>query len=119
MRCTYKALVAYLKSRGTPFVEVSEAKRALFAGVRLRSFDVVAYSETGDNLLVTCRGFGEEGGAWGVLMARWQEVFGAGFVAVRAVLGRRSDSPPAGLLFSDADDGAVRFLDMDGKERSL
>jgi hypothetical protein len=104
MRCTVKRLMEYLKMDGTPFVEVDEARRALFAGVRFRSFDVVAYSETGPNLLVTCRGFGEDGGHWGETMKRWQEIFGEGFVAVRAVLDKG---------------GQVRFFDSSGGERFL
>jgi len=103
MRCTYKALLDYLKERGTPFVEVDEAKKALFAGVRLPSFVVVAYSTGGPNLLVTVRGFGEDGGRWGESMRRWQEIFGEGFLAARAVVRG----------------GEVRFLDLDGGERFL
>ena len=103
MRCTVKRLLDYLKGRGTPYVELSEAKRALFAGVRLPSFVVVAYSTGGPNLLVTCRGFGEDGGRVRENMRRWQEIFGEGFAAARAVVRR----------------GEIRFLDLDGKECML
>ncbi|HUX03270.1 MAG TPA: hypothetical protein VMY35_20090 [Phycisphaerae bacterium] len=96
-------LMEYLKARGTPYVEVDEARRALFAG-RLQPFDAVTYSETGDNFLVTCRGFGEEDGAWGRTMKAWEETFGAGFVAVRAVCDK---------------DGQVRFFDLSGGEREI
>ena len=103
MRCTVKRLLAYLKERGTPFVEVEEAKRALFAGVRLPAFNVVAYAEPGPNLLVTCRGFGEDGGRWRENMRHWQEIFGEGFAAARAVVRG----------------GEIRFLDLDGGECML
>ena len=42
----------YLRTAGVPYVAVDEAKKALFAGVRLKSFDFVVYSASGTNLLV-------------------------------------------------------------------
>jgi len=46
----------YLRTAGVPYVAVDEAKKALFAGVRLKSFDFVVYSATGTNLLVDVKG---------------------------------------------------------------
>ncbi len=46
----------YLRARGVPYVAVDEAKKALFAGVRLKSFDFVVYSGRGPNLLVDVKG---------------------------------------------------------------
>ena len=33
----------YLRSRGVPYVPVDEAKRAIFAGDKLKSFDFLVY----------------------------------------------------------------------------
>jgi len=46
----------YLRTAGVPYVAVDEAKKALFAGVRLKSFDFVVYSASGANLLVDVKG---------------------------------------------------------------
>jgi hypothetical protein len=86
MRVTIKAMEAYLRESGTPYVVVDEAKKALFAGVKLRSFDFVAYSESGPNWLITCKPFSAPGMA--DTMRQWQEVFGKGFIAVEARLRR-------------------------------
>jgi len=44
-------LRAFLRDRGIPYVAVDEAKKALFANSRLKSFDFVVYSRNGPNLL--------------------------------------------------------------------
>jgi hypothetical protein len=80
MRVTLKAMEAYLRESGTPYVVVDEAKKALFAGVSLKSFDFVAYSESRPNWLITCKPF-----SWGErreVMRQWEVVFGNGFAAV-------------------------------------
>jgi len=88
----------YLRSAGVPYVAVDEAKKALFAGVRLKSFDFVVYSAGGDNLLVDVKGrrfpYGGAGGGrrwenWTPRedlesLARWEEVFGSGFAGLLA-----------------------------------
>jgi hypothetical protein len=78
----------WLKESGTPYVEVDEAKRALFASAKIESFDFVVYSAEGPNLLVTCEPLVDPGIR--ARMTRWQDCFGAGFVAVevRACAGR-------------------------------
>ena len=92
---------------------MDEAKKALFAGVRLKSFDFVVYSAAGDNLLVDVKGRrfpcggaggrpaadrarsreGPKGGRrlenWTTRedlesLARWEEVFGSGFAGLLA-----------------------------------
>src|SRR3990170_1445387 len=50
------AFEAFLRERGIPCVAVDEAKRALFANAKLKSFDFVVYSKTGPNLLVDVKG---------------------------------------------------------------
>jgi hypothetical protein len=46
----------YLRTAGVPYVAVDEAKKAIFAGVQLKSFDFVVYSAAGPNLLVDVKG---------------------------------------------------------------
>lgn len=86
----------YLRAAGIPYVAVDEAKKALFAGVQLKSFDFVVYSSGGPNLLVDVKGRRfpyERRGArrwwenWTTRedlesLARWEEVFGSGFAGL-------------------------------------
>ncbi len=89
----------FLRQRGTPYVAVDEAKKALFAGAALKSFDFVVYSSTGQNLLVDVKGRKfpyVSGGPTGQKrfwenwveradlddLGRWQEVFGRDFQAM-------------------------------------
>jgi len=86
----------YLRMAGVPYVAVDEAKKALFAGVRLKSFDFVVYSAAGPNLLVDVKGRrfpgrGASGGRrwenWAThedldSLARWEQVFGSGFAGL-------------------------------------
>jgi hypothetical protein len=50
------AFEAFLRDRGIPYVAVDEAKRALFADAKLKSFDFVAYSRNGTNRLIDVKG---------------------------------------------------------------
>jgi hypothetical protein len=75
---------AYLRESGTPYVAVDEAKKALFAGVQLRSFDFVAYSDSGPNWLITCKPFSQ--GDMREVMRKWEDVFGKGFAAAEVRL---------------------------------
>src|SRR6476661_1686626 len=50
------AFEAFLRDRGIPCVAVDEAKKALFANARLKSFDFVVYSKSGPNLLIDVKG---------------------------------------------------------------
>lgn len=83
----------YLRTAGLPYVAVDEAKKAIFAGVQLKSFDFVVYSRAGPNLLVDVKGrqFPYRGGRrwenWATRedldsLARWEEVFGSGFAGL-------------------------------------
>ena len=90
------AFEAFLRDRGIPYVAVDEAKKALFADARLKSFDFVVYSKNGPNLLVDVKGrqlCGKGGkGAYQTWtteqdvsdLAQWEQVFGDGFKAVVA-----------------------------------
>jgi hypothetical protein len=86
----------YLRSAGVPYVAVDEAKKALFAGVQLKSFDFVVYSSSGPNLLADVKGrrYAGRGGSrrghlenWATRedlgsLARWEGVFGSGFAGL-------------------------------------
>jgi hypothetical protein len=79
-----KALVsgleAHLREKGWPYVAVDEAKKAIFSGSNIASFDFLVYSTTGPNLLVlivTRR----PSPAQVQQMTEWEKVFGKDFVA--------------------------------------
>ncbi len=88
------AFEGYLRHRGIPYVAVDEAKRALFATAKLKSFDFVVYSKTGPNLLIdvkgrSCRNRTARSGfeTWSaeqdvIDLQQWEQVFGDGFKAV-------------------------------------
>jgi hypothetical protein len=88
------AFEAFLRHRGIPYVAVDEAKKAMFANSKLKSFDFVVYSKNGPNLLVDVKGrqlrnrtarSGFE--TWSTErdvqdLLQWEQVFGEGFIAV-------------------------------------
>lgn len=90
------AFEGYLRDRGIPYVAVDEAKKALFANAKLKSFDFVVYSKNGPNLLVDIKGRTMREGkktrnfeTWATQrdvedLMQWQQVFGEGFQAVIA-----------------------------------
>src|SRR3954469_4900088 len=92
------AFEAFLRDRGIPYVAVDEAKKALFANAKLKSFDFVVYSRNGPNLLVDVKGrqARAEAGAgaprgsqtWTTEqkvndLMQGEQVFGEGYKAVR------------------------------------
>src|ERR1700709_84854 len=88
------AFEAFLRERGTPCVAVDEAKKAMFATAKLKSFDFVVYSQNGPNLLVDVKGrqvrhrVGRRGfETWATEqdvadLTQWEQVFGEGYKAV-------------------------------------
>src|SRR5438105_12741405 len=88
------AFEAFLRHKGVPYVAVDEAKKALFANAKLKSFDFVVYSKNGPNLLVdvkgrSCRNRAARSGfeTWATEqdindLMQWEQVFGEGFRAV-------------------------------------
>src|SRR5829696_5545831 len=92
------AFEAFLREKGIPCVAVDEAKKALFANAKLKSFDFVVYSKNGPNLLVDVkgrqmrnRGAGAGRGrgfeTWATEqdvadLMQWEQVFGDGYKAV-------------------------------------
>ena len=88
------AFEGYLRARGVPYVAVDEAKKALFADAKLKSFDFVVYSKAGPNLLIdvkgrSCRNRASRSGfeTWATEqdvtdLMQWEQVFGDGFRAL-------------------------------------
>ena len=88
------AFEGFLRDKGIPYVAVDEAKKALFANAKLKSFDFVVYSKNGPNLLVdvkgrSCRNRAARSGfeTWATErdvadLLQWEQVFGDGFRAV-------------------------------------
>jgi|SRR5579862_1911126 len=88
------AFEGFLRDHKIPYVAVDEAKKALFANARLKSFDFVVYSKNGPNLLVdvkgrSCRNRDKRSGfeSWTTEqdvrdLMEWEQVFGEGFKAV-------------------------------------
>jgi hypothetical protein len=87
------AFEGFLRQKAIPYVAVDEAKRALFANARLKSFDFVVYNAHGPNLLVDIKGRRHTGHratsyqTWVteqdvVDLLQWRQVFGEGFCAV-------------------------------------
>jgi len=90
------AFEAYLRHRGIPYVAVDEAKKAVFANAKLKSFDFVVYSQNGPNLLIDIKGRQHRTAGrstrsgfetWTTEqdvadLTQWEQVFGEGFKAL-------------------------------------
>ena len=108
----------YLRAKGWPYVAVDEAKKAIFGGASVKSFDFLVYSSSGANLLVDVKGRkfpdgvrGRQRGAsraWENWITRqdveglreWEKVFGPDFVAV-LVFAYWLQGPPQRSPFAD------------------
>jgi hypothetical protein len=90
------AFEGFLREKKIPYVAVDEAKKALFANAKLKSFDFVVYSQNGPNLLVDVKGRSAKAGSgrrsyesWTTErdvedLMQWEQVFGDGFKGVLA-----------------------------------
>ena len=98
----------YLRSRGVPYVPVQEARRAIFAGEGIKSFDFIVYPGGGRHWIVDVKGrrfpyFTERGARrywenWVAQedlsgLAEWQKIFGGDFEA-RLVFAYLLEGPP-------------------------
>ena len=92
------AFEAFLREKGIPCVAVDEAKKALFANAKLKSFDFVVYSKNGPNLLIDVKGRQRKDASprrsfesWTTQrdvedLLQWEQVFGEGFRAILAFI---------------------------------
>ena len=71
----------FLRNNGVPYINVDEAKRALFAGAKLRSFHFVVYFQNKKNWLLHTAQMRKE---LREDMKQWVEIFGDGFIGVIA-----------------------------------
>lgn len=84
----------YLRSQRIPCIAVDEARKAIFANAKLKSFDFVVYSKKGPNLLVDVKGRKMQSSrgqgsyqTWATRqdvddLLQWQQVFGENFKAL-------------------------------------
>jgi hypothetical protein len=91
-----QAFASYLEHLGLPYVPVDQARKAVFAGVSLKSFDFIVYGKRCRVMLADVKGRklpwatyqrGRFGQNWTTAddvrsLHDWQQVFGAGHVAV-------------------------------------
>ena len=94
---TMTAFEAWLRHLEVPHVEVTEAKRAIFAGAAIASFDFLVYRQDGPNLLVLLTDSPTE--ADESLLREWEKVFGPEFVG--AFVWHDGDDDWAGILLAD------------------
>lgn len=93
----------WLRHGGIPYVNVDDAKKALFAGAKLRSFHFVAYRPQGPHWLIWAGTITPETRAD---MIQWEQIFGEGF---KAVLARRSRSNPLGFTTKTLADEPINW----------
>ena len=93
----------WLRHDGIPYVNVDDAKKALFAGAKLRSFHFVAYRPQGPNWLIWAGNITAETRAD---MIQWEQIFGDEF---KAVLARRSQTNPLGFATKTLADEPVNW----------
>jgi|SRR5665213_765701 len=89
-----------LREKRIPYVLVEEAKKALFGGAKLTSFDFVIYMKDVPSWLLCC---GERRREKVADMRQWQSIFGDGFRVAFAV--RRA--------------AGIRYMDMEGEPIQL
>ena len=93
----------WLKREGIPYVNVDDAKKALFAGATLRSFHFVAYRPQGPHWLIWAGTITPETRAD---MRQWEQIFGEGF---KAVMARCSRTNPLGFATKTLTDEPVNW----------
>ena len=107
-----------LRSKALPYVAVDEAKKAIFGGAAIKSFDFLVYSSSGPNLIVDVKGrkFPDVGGVakrgstrtWENWITRedvegleqWQKIFGQDFIST-LVFAYWLQGPPQRAPFQD------------------
>ncbi|MBN1765415.1 MAG: HYExAFE family protein [Sedimentisphaerales bacterium] len=91
-----KAFEALLQYRQIPYTGINQARKAIFSGVRLKSFDFLIYPPRKLNLIADVKGrkfsyssfaHGKLGQSWTTFddvqgLQAWQKVFGEDYIAV-------------------------------------
>ena len=90
-----RAFESYLQERQIPYVAVDQAKKAVFAGAKIKSFDFILYPRRGPNILADVKGRklayrsflrGRGAESWTTRkdvsgLQAWEEVFGSEYLA--------------------------------------
>jgi len=87
------AFEAYLRARGTPYLAIDETHKALFGGVKVKSFDFLLYAPDGRILLADVKGRLVRGNRGSSLqnwvtqddvdsLQKWEGVFGPGYAGL-------------------------------------
>lgn len=113
------AFEQFVRDRGWPYVAIDEAKRAVFSGAHIKSFDFLVYPDTDVHVLVDVKGKklaepGPRGGrSWQNWVNRddvdglqqWQKVFGqqyrATFVFAYWLTGQQRIEDETAFVFRD------------------
>jgi hypothetical protein len=96
-----KEIEGMLRGAGVPYIVVEEAKKALFGGQKLASFDFVIYCRDMPNWLMCC---GERRKEKVADMRQWRDIFGDGFKVIFAV--RRA----AGIRYMDIEGASIELV---------
>ena len=87
----------FLRENGIPYINVDEAKKALFGGQKLRTFHFVVYRSPEKNWLLHTAQMRKEVRED---LKRWVEIFGDGFI---------------GVVAKQAADGTLKFKTLAGE----
>ena len=93
----------WMKREGIVYVNVENAKKALFAGAKLESFHFLAHRPQGPHWLIWAGKINAETRAD---MLQWERIFGEGF---KAVLARRSQRNPLGFVTKTLADEPINW----------
>ena len=105
------AFEGFLRDRKIPYVAVDEAKKALFADAKLKSFDFVVYSKFASNLILDIKGRKHTGKSPNALqnwvtqedidsLQSWQTIFGSNYQPIFAFV-MWCQAPPPDMLFHE------------------
>ena len=106
-----QAFETYLQQQNIPYVAVDQAKKAVFSGMRIKSFDFIIYPRHGRRILADVKGRkfpyqSFQRGRWGETwtttdvvegLTRWEEVFGEQYLAVFIFAYWLCDQDPGGV----------------------
>jgi len=114
------AFEEYLRARGVPYVAVDEARKAVFVGTDVKSFDFLLYPAGAEKLIVDVKGRkfgGKASRRWKCWvgrddvdgMAEWEKVFGDGYRAVFAFAYWLAEPTPTPLFDSTHHHGGREY----------
>jgi hypothetical protein len=109
----------YLRASGVPYVAVDEARKAVFVGTDVKSFDFLVYAPGDRKLIVDVKGrkFGGASSTWQCWvnaadvegLAEWERVFGEGYQSVFAFAYWLAEPTPTPLFDTLHEHGGRRY----------